>query len=892
MKKINFIFLLLIFCSYLEANNQRGYICGHIKDAITSEAVLGVKIYLLSSDSTVLDSAKAQWGMTNNVTTSNFSICTSTWKGMYILKFIQKNYQIKYVSVKMDIPKRGNGFYDVGDVLLSKRMRQHQLGQVIVRATKVKIFHNGDTLVYNADAFNLAKGSMLDALIATMPGVQLKDDGRIYVNGRYVDELLLNGKDFFHNDRNVLLENLPAYMVKFLKIYEREDNYHPENHKKLVMDVQLKKEYAIGWISNMEVAGGSKDRYLAKIFGLRFSYQSRLSIYGNINNVNDNRKPGRTGDWTPEQIDDGLMITKKAGLDFMVDDKYGNFKINTSNQIQDVHNRQEASQSSRIFLPTGDMFGLSEALNKKRSTNIYSQNDLQLCLSKRLWASSKYNLNYLTYSSLMSGTNVDLNVSPDSLKGIQDIFREKLETLLYSRFLNRDYHAINNNGYKLKMDGEVCLAYETVPAVNDNVSINFMGNYHKENTTTYSMQKIEYPATNQMMDYRHHYMHTPQKDYSFGTELNYNFNYKKFRFMPKYKYLHVYNSSDRSLFSLEKLQEWSVPDKYKLNELPSTMDSLQLAMDARNSYFSSTSEDRHTAYLQINGRPLKYWNFELTMPININYTHLNYRRNVIDTVLTIHTTFFEPRLYIEWMGKKSRFFNFNYEIQVSAPSLVYRLDIYDDIDPLNITFGNNSLSNTKTHEMQLIYGRWNMSYSSNVTTALNYRLRQNALAMGFVYDTKTGIRTTQPNNVNGNWGISGQTDYNRDIDRKSLLTLDTHTSYGYLHNVDLTGTTDGLGVERSVVKTWNMGEEASLNYKIGQNKVGLKGKVAWSDITSGRANFQNMNVWDFQYGVTGLWNLPLKLQLSTDLTMFSRRGYELNSMNTNDLVWNARLSRT
>ena len=41
-----------------------------------------------------------------------------------------------------------------------------------------------------------------------------------------------------------------------------------------------------------------------------------------------------------------------------------------------------------------------------------------------------------------------------------------------------------------------------------------------------------------------------------------------------------------------------------------------------------------------------------------------------------------------------------------------------------------------------------------------------------------------------------------------------------------------------------------------------------------------------------MWNLPLKLQLSTDLTMFSRRGYELSSMNTNDLVWNARLSRT
>lgn len=38
---------------------------------------------------------------------------------------------------------------------------------------------------------------MLDALIEQMPGVELRDGGRIYVNGRFVDKLLLDGKDFF-----------------------------------------------------------------------------------------------------------------------------------------------------------------------------------------------------------------------------------------------------------------------------------------------------------------------------------------------------------------------------------------------------------------------------------------------------------------------------------------------------------------------------------------------------------------------------------------------------------------------------------------------------------------------------------------------------------------------
>ena len=40
----------------------------------------------------------------------------------------------------------------------------------------------GDTIVYNANAFELANGSMLDALISLLPGVEL-NNGQIFVNG-------------------------------------------------------------------------------------------------------------------------------------------------------------------------------------------------------------------------------------------------------------------------------------------------------------------------------------------------------------------------------------------------------------------------------------------------------------------------------------------------------------------------------------------------------------------------------------------------------------------------------------------------------------------------------------------------------------------------------------
>ena len=95
------------------------------------------------------------------------------------------------------------------------------LGAATVTATRVKFYTKKDIVVFNADAFEMAEGSMLDALIKQLPGVELRDNGQIYVNGRFVESLLLNGENFFDKDRNVMLENLPSYMVNNVKVYER-----------------------------------------------------------------------------------------------------------------------------------------------------------------------------------------------------------------------------------------------------------------------------------------------------------------------------------------------------------------------------------------------------------------------------------------------------------------------------------------------------------------------------------------------------------------------------------------------------------------------------------------------------------------------------------------------
>ena len=77
-------------------------------------------------------------------------------------------------------------------------------------------------MVYDASAFKLPDGSMLDDLIRQMPGVKMNDNGEIFVNNRKVDEVLLGARSFMGGNSKVLLENLPYYTVKNVKVYEKE----------------------------------------------------------------------------------------------------------------------------------------------------------------------------------------------------------------------------------------------------------------------------------------------------------------------------------------------------------------------------------------------------------------------------------------------------------------------------------------------------------------------------------------------------------------------------------------------------------------------------------------------------------------------------------------------
>lgn len=131
------------------------------------------------------------------------------------LSYTADGYETAYKSVHL-VWKKKTTYAGIRNLPMRRKSLTQKdilLDELTVTATKIKFYLTNDTLVYNADAFQLQEGSLLDGLIAQFPGAELKSDGQIFVNGKKVESLLLNGRDFFKGDNTVLLDNLPAYMA-------------------------------------------------------------------------------------------------------------------------------------------------------------------------------------------------------------------------------------------------------------------------------------------------------------------------------------------------------------------------------------------------------------------------------------------------------------------------------------------------------------------------------------------------------------------------------------------------------------------------------------------------------------------------------------------------------
>ena len=283
-------------------------ISGTVVDKATGETVIGgsIKLMLLPDSSFVEGTTTGAQG--------EFSL-KNVKKGTYALQVSYIGYATKNISV--DLTQQKKKTVNIGYITMSADAIALEGVEVKGHATKVAV--SGDSLVYNAAAYRVPEGSTLEALVKQLPGAKVDKDGTIKINGKEVSKILVDGKEFFLNDKEVAMKNIPTDMIDKLKTYERKSDRSrvtgiDDGEEETVLDLTVKKGMKNGWFGNVNLGAGTKHRYAERLNVNRFKDDFQATLIGNANNVADMGFGGGGGRWGWGS--EGLRSSKEIGANF------------------------------------------------------------------------------------------------------------------------------------------------------------------------------------------------------------------------------------------------------------------------------------------------------------------------------------------------------------------------------------------------------------------------------------------------------------------------------------------------------------------------------------------------------------------------------------------------
>ena len=840
------------------------------------------------ADECTYESYRSETDNTGKKYTGGFSIYLPRKDGKYILSVSSMGYSSTTVDIDLSKLGKRESVLRLDPIYLSPA--PINLDEVVVRASKVKFHYKGDTLVYTADAFKLAEGSMLDALVQQLPNVELKDNGSIYVDGKYVEELLLNGKQFFNNNKQLMLQNLAAYTVRDIEVYDKrgmagELANADLGDNRLVMDVKLKKEYMVGTVLNMEGGYGSNERYLGRLFGMAFTPIAQYAVYFNVNNLNDSRKPGQQSTWAPEKMPTGVRKTVTGGFDYNIKTLNQKWELNGNVNAESTHETDGTDVLRTNFLTGGDTYDYQFRRSKSESLSLATRHKISYKTSKGYGIATEPYFAYHKWNNYGENTEATLDkefnhVTTDFIQSIYDGDAGATLSSLINRYLSME----RQKGHSVFTGTYLWQGFK-LPGTSDMMVVNLYGKYnnrHDERFNHYELNIGKDPTPTQKAD--RYFKNYPDFNSNLGAEVSWSHGLARGMMLTLlYRYDHNYRKETSGLYLLDSPE--SVED-FMFGKLPSAL-NYESALDRNNSYLRRETEDNHRMALRYSySNGILYIQYNL--PVTLARQKLDYQRGVVDTTFTRRSLLFDiGNALFKWDVNKRHQISLSWDLKSQAPDLVTMVDFTDDTDPLYIRKGNRHLKNALQFGSRLSYRYDNREKGSRIFLEGRYAILSNALSQGYTYDRTTGIRQSSYYNVNGNWSTSGSIGYMKQFGRG--LMIGNRFGVGHVTNVDLVGE-NSPRLTRSKVYNLSFSDELRMEYRFGKHQLGLNVTGEHNRFTSNRTDFATQNTWTVKSGLNAIFELPANFQLATDMTVYTRRGYTDKLLNTDNYVWNPRLT--
>lgn len=886
---------------------------GTVFDSQTLQTLPGASVKLAKEDGTLVAGA------------------TTNEKGQYLLQKVptgKYKINISYIGYKaqnflVTLPKK-SGNFKVSDVLL--RENATVMAEAVVEGKLAEMTVVDDTVMYNADAFKLPDGAVVEDLIKKLPGITIDDDGNYVFNGKIVSQFLVDGKEFFNGNRELILKNLPAEIVEKVKAYDKKSDRAritgiDDGEEQTVLDLIIKQDRKQGWFGNVEGAYGfPSNRYQGRLNVNRFKGDNKFSIVANGNNTGGN----------------GMTDNQSGGLTMNIQKK----KIELNGSVTG-----NFSQSSSESWSNSQNFELSSPkYNNNHSWSGNKNNSFSFQYRMEWRPDSSWNV---LFRPEMSWSRGNSHNDSESAQFNDDPYLDKYASSdpladwrrLEDEFnigINHRRSTSHNENNRLNFSGSLQVN-KRLAKPGRNITLNLSGGYGNTKTESDNYSQTDYlQSVRQQLivdgkvqrdelgqilygdwveDSVYHkiqFNNNPQNNHNFSAQIGYSEpiadqTYLQLNYRVNYRYTDnrrniqaIYDNfyDDYGQFIMPPFGDG--PNEINIGNYADYYGSRYVKEDTLQMGYTTNRNVNQELRAQLRLNRTKY---ELTVGANVQpqYNKVDNVRGKDGRNMNLHTSRTvwnaSPNINFRYKFSRQETFNFRYNGSTGQPSITDMVEgVLSDNDPLNIRLGNPGLKPSFTHNINSDYRRTNVEAQRTNSLNFQYRITQNSTTQKTEYNETTGGRVSQPVNVSGNWSGSLSYNFNTALGERKFWRISNDMSGSFGNNIGYQYNSKEKETVRTRTNTTNLRESLRLTYRHDwesgwQLELTAGGNVRYNINRSTNPNAQKLNIWNFGGSFNTHLTMPWGMQFNTDISTTKRAGYANSAANDVRTIWNASISQ-
>lgn len=653
------------------------------------------------------------------------------------------------------------------------------LKEVTVEAKQTIATQNGDTTSYNANAFKVNKDATAEDLVTKMPGVTITD-GKVQAQGEEVKKVLVDGKQFFGDDANAVLKNLPAEVIDKVQVFDKKSDQaqftgFDDGDNQKTINIVTKAQFRNGVFGKVYGGYGYEDKYKSGGVLNYFKEKRRLTVLGQSNNINEQNFSSEDLAGVMSSGGGGRGGRGRGGQGGAPQNNADNFTVGTSNGIN-----------------TTSSFGLNYSDKWSKKTDItgsyffnWTKNNALSALRQQYVLGENNGLIYTENNNSQNDNfnnrvNIKLEHKFDSLN--QLTLQPKLSFQNYSSEKKL-------NGGNVKLDAQLSNIDNTNRSSNKSYNISIPVLYRHaflKKGRTFSLNAsptiTKNKGLNNLNSLNQYYytllisdsLNQEAESYKNGTSIIGNISYTE----PAGKngaFLLGYNTSYTDNYSSKKTYDY---------------DLYQYSYSQLDSLLTNVSGNTYQAHSGSAGYRFQKEKFNFSVNTAYQWAQLSKQQEIPASVtLTKKFESILPSAQFQYKFSKKNNLRINYRTSNNAPSIDQLQNVINNSNPLQLSTGNPGLKQDFQHNLIMRYSKTNTNKSSSFFFLIggNYSLNyignstlvanKDTLVYNDIY-LQRGSQIIRPENLNGYYSLRSFINYTFPISKiKTNLSFNLSGNY-------------------------------------------------------------------------------------------------------------------